>query len=230
MAHDPGRSGRDPSGHNHPGHLAHDHPGHDHSGHDDSGHEDDLDLDADLDGDEEWDDEEWDEVDEDDDEVDLKEAFGLPDELPPLRLPPDAELAATARAIPMLNELAALAAWVSEEGRAIDADAQLSDADRADALDVLHVSAERFGYLWKYAGTVDWVTEADDRVTPGETAQEWTESDEGAISAWSSTFAAVLTEAMCVAAAAAPTAPPTSTSTSRAPAWRCCSSWPAARG
>lgn len=181
MAHDHGR----------PGHAhSHDHAGHDHDAHD---HEHDWDEDA------EWDADDFD----DEDEVDLKGAFGLPDELPPLRLPPDAGLAATARAIPMLAELAALADWVGD-GRAIDASAELSGADKADAVSALGVSAERFSYLWKYAGAVDWIEETDDgQVISGETTAQWRADDEGVINAWSSTFAAVLTEAMCAAAAGA---------------------------
>jgi hypothetical protein len=184
--------------------MAHDHgrPGHDHPhGHDH----------VESDGDVDWDDDEWGDGYDDEDpegELSLKEAFGLPDELPPIRLPSDAELAVAARAVPMLSELAALASWVGEEGRAVDADAQLSGADQADALRALGVSAERFGYLWKYAGAVDWIEETEDgRVTIGETAQEWADGDDGAVSAWSATFAAVLTESMCVAAAAAPDRP-----------------------
>ena len=98
MAHDHGRSGD---------HHSHDHAGHDHGAHDHHDHELDRDPEA------EWDDDDY----EDEDEVGLKEAFGLPDELPPLRLPPDAELAATARAVPMLAELAALADWVGRRPR-----------------------------------------------------------------------------------------------------------------
>jgi hypothetical protein len=196
-----------------PGHeqRGHSHAGHDHSAHaHEAGQHADAEL-ADLD---EWDEEdEWEDLDEDDedfggDEVNLKEAFGLPDELPPLRLPSDAELAAAARAIPMLTELAALAAWVGTDGRAVNEEAELSPADRGDAIRVLGVSRERFGYLWKYAGAVDWIEEAvPGRVIPGETAEEWTDGDEGALNAWSSTFAAVLTEAMCAAATDVPERP-----------------------
>src|SRR5258707_8852607 len=119
--------------HDHSHDHAHDHAGHDHDAHADGGHAHD------------WDDDiEWDDGDED--EVDLKEAFGLPDELPPLRLPSDAELAAAARAIPMLGELAALAGWVGD-GRAIDAAAELGPADKAAAISALGVTAERFTYL-----------------------------------------------------------------------------------
>jgi hypothetical protein len=189
MAHDVGRSGHS---HNYSGHD-HDHSGPDHD---------------EWDGDAEWDDQEWDEADSDED-IDLKEAFGLPDELPPLRLPPDAELAAAARDIPLLTDLAALAAWVGVDGRAIDAEeAELSAADRADALAALGVTPEQFAYLWKYAGAVDWIEESDEgRVLPGDTAREWADGDEGALNAWSSTFAAVLTEAMCVVASGIPSRP-----------------------
>jgi hypothetical protein len=197
-----------------PGHSGHNHshgPGrsdHDHSAHEGGDQDQELADGVELDGDADWDDDEWDEDFDEADELSLKEAFGLPDELPPIRLPPDAELAVAARAVPMVSELAALASWVGERGRAVDADAQLSGAEKADALSVLGVSAERFGYLWKYAGAVDWIEEAEDgRVTIGETAQEWADGDDGAVSAWSSTFAAVLTEAMCAAAAGAPDRP-----------------------
>src|SRR5258707_6906963 len=149
MAHDHGRPGD---------HHSHDHAGHDHGAHDHDDHELDRDPEA------EWDHDDY------EDEVGLKEAFGLPDELPPLRLPPDAELAATARAVPMLAELAALADWVAD-GRAIDADAELSAADKADALGALDMAAGRFTFLWKYAGGVDWIEETDDgQVITGETA------------------------------------------------------------
>jgi hypothetical protein len=194
MAHDRGHSGHNPS------HSGHDHAAHDQSAHDHGDHEHEWAGDGELD--DEWDAEEAEEG----AELSLKEAFGLPDELPPLRLPPDAELAVVARAIPMLGELAALASWVGEAGRAVDADAELSVADQADALTALGVPAERFGYLWKYAGAVEWVIEDPEggRVTIGETAQDWAGGDDdGTLSAWSATFAAVLTEAMCAAAAGA---------------------------
>jgi len=184
MAQDPGRPGHS---HNHSGHN-HDHSGADHD---------------EWEGDAQGDDEDWDELDSDD-EVDLKEAFGLPDELPPLRLPPDAELAAAARAIPLLADLAALAAWVGTAGRVIDADAELSASDQAAAVTALGVTPDQFAYLWKYAGAVDWIEESGQGlVTAGETALDWAEGDEGALNAWSATFAAVLTEAMCVAATGA---------------------------
>src|SRR5262249_30009155 len=49
----------------------------------------------------------------DDEALNLKEAFGLPDRLPPLRLPPEPELAAMSRAAPLLGRARMLAEWVA---------------------------------------------------------------------------------------------------------------------
>jgi hypothetical protein len=48
---------------------------------------------------------------------DVAEAIGLPDELPAIRVSPDTELAAQARAAALPGKLAALADWVGEDGR-----------------------------------------------------------------------------------------------------------------
>src|SRR5205823_1017633 len=57
------------------------------------------------------------EPDDDDELIDLKDAFGLPDRLPPLRLPPEDELAATARGVRLLDRAKQLALWVGERRR-----------------------------------------------------------------------------------------------------------------
>ena len=62
--------------------------------------------------------------------LDLKEAFGLPDNMPPLRVPSAAELAAAARSAPLMGELMALAGWAGK-GRSVDENAELSGADAA---------------------------------------------------------------------------------------------------
>src|ERR1700743_1372151 len=76
-------------------------------------------------------------------DIDIKEALGLPDALPPIRLlplpelaanartapvvrqPPTRrlplpELAATARTAPVVRQLAALAEWVGKDGKPVD--------------------------------------------------------------------------------------------------------------
>ena len=59
----------------------------------------------------------------------LKEAFELPDSLPPIRLPSIAELAAQARQAPMAGQLAALAMWVGS-GRRVDEEGDLPPPNR----------------------------------------------------------------------------------------------------
>jgi hypothetical protein len=102
-------------------------------------HEDDEDLegfgldDADLEPD---DDVDFDDLDPDqildDEDFDLKEAFGLPDWLPPLRLPAEPELAAMARTSPLLSRARRLAEWVGA-GRDVGDDGQLTIADTVAA-------------------------------------------------------------------------------------------------
>jgi len=64
----------------------------------------------------------------DDEDLDLKEAFGLPDRLPPLRLPPEPELAAMSRAAPLLGQVRRLAEWVAP-GRDVTEDGELTAED-----------------------------------------------------------------------------------------------------
>ena len=145
--------------------------------------------------------------------ADIKDGYGLPDSLPPLRLPSDAELAREARAIPMVRELAALAGWLGKAGRPVDENEDLAEEARNEAAAAIGVSPERLGLLWKYALTVNWVEiglpDHEDRqdtefAFPGETADTWTSGENGddddALDAWASVFAAVLSESVCAAA------------------------------
>jgi hypothetical protein len=135
----------------------------------------------------------------------LKEAFELPDSLPPIRLPSIAELAAQARQAPLAGQLAALAAWVGAGGRRIDEAGDLSPADAAAAAAAAGAGADDFAYLWEYAIAADWLSDDDaneDRVLPGEAAEAWTDdTDEDACFAWFVTLGAVLNETLEVAGA-----------------------------
>jgi hypothetical protein len=85
----------------------------------DDDHLEDFDLEDDFDpGD----------FDPDDDDFSLKEAFGLPDRLPPVRLPPEPELAAMSRATPLLGRARDLAEWLVP-GRGITGDLELTVQD-----------------------------------------------------------------------------------------------------
>jgi hypothetical protein len=146
-------------------------------------------------------------------DVDIKEALGLPDSLPPIRLSPAAELVARARSAPLPGQLAALAAWVGEDGREVTDDGELAPRDLAGAAGALGVEPGDLAYLWEYALAVDWLVfdededdedededeDYEDRVVPGETAADWAGTDQAVLDAWSATLAAVLGETLLVA-------------------------------
>jgi hypothetical protein len=136
-------------------------------------------------------------------DVNVKEAFGLPDSLPPIRLPALPELAALARQAPLPRQLSALVGWVGDGGRQVDEAGDLTSenfraANTALALD----SDEDLVFLWDYALAVDWLAfdeDSGDRVVPGETAADWASGqDHQVFDSWSSTLAAVLSETIDV--------------------------------
>jgi hypothetical protein len=133
-------------------------------------------------------------------DIDIKDALGLPDALPPIRLLPLPELAAEARRAPLPAQLAALAAWVGKDGREVDEDGDLTPEDRAEVVAALGVAAEDFDFLWEYALGVEWLLfdpDDEDRVLRGETADDWASGDDATVfAAWSSTMAAVLGETL----------------------------------
>src|SRR5579863_857582 len=116
----------------------------------------------------------------------LKEAFELPDSLPPIRLPSIAELAAQAM-------------WVGS-GRRVDEEGDLSPSDAAAAAAAAGVGADDFAFLWEYAIEADWLSYDDadeDLVLPGEVAEAWVDdTDEDVRFAWDVTFSAVLSETL----------------------------------
>ena len=140
----------------------------------------------------------------------LKEAFELPDSLPPIRLPSIAELAAQAREAPLPGQLAALAMWVGS-GRRVDEEGDLSPSDAAAAAAAAGVGADDFAFLWEYAIEADWLSYDDadeDLVLPGEVAEAWVDdTDEDVRFAWDVTFSAVLSETLEVAGAARASSP-----------------------
>jgi hypothetical protein len=131
-------------------------------------------------------------------DIDIKDALGLPDALPPIRLLPLSELAAQARTVPVVRQLAALAAWVGKDGRAVDEAGDLTAEGQAEAAAAIGVDDDDFAFLWECALSVEWLVfddEDEERVVPGETADDWTSgADESVVSAWALTFSAVLGE------------------------------------
>ncbi|MBO0805112.1 MAG: hypothetical protein J2P25_18805 [Nocardiopsaceae bacterium] len=103
-----------------------------------------------------------DDLDETLDFADVAEAVGLPDELPALRLPAAAELAASARAAELPATLARLADWVGDDGRPVTDEGDLEPDDAAAATRALAVHPDELAFLWEYALTSDWVAFDDD--------------------------------------------------------------------
>jgi hypothetical protein len=135
-------------------------------------------------------------------DIDIKEALGLPDALPPIRLMPLPELAARARTAPVARELALLADWVGKDGREVDEDGDLTSEGLAEAVMTLGLEEEDLVFLWEYALGVEWLVfdgDDEDRVVAGETAEDWASGDdERVFAAWSSTLAAVLGETLAL--------------------------------
>jgi hypothetical protein len=130
----------------------------------------------------------------DDDDVDIKEAFDLPDVLPPVRLPSEAELAALARATPMTAQLLALGAWVGD-GRPVDENEDLSAADAAEAAADLGLEPRDLPYLWRLALDGEFVEldEAETHAIQGELTGDWNGiEDEEVLEVWDILFGLVL--------------------------------------
>ena len=143
---------------------------------------------------------------EDEEDVSFKDAFGLPDQLPPMRLPAEAELAGMARSTPMIGQLRALAAWLGP-GRAVTENADLAGGDAAEAaaalgLDVADVPAAgrmrdvpRLDYLWRLALEAGFIEldEGETRALPGEAAEAFDDGDDDEVlDSWETLFALVM--------------------------------------
>ena len=140
--------------------------------------------------------------DEDDEPVDLKEAFGLPDEMPPLRLPAVPELAAMARQARLMGQLRRLAWWLGA-GRAVNDVEELSDDDAAQAAAELGVNLQRLEYLWPLALDAEFVEldEDETHAVPGEIAHAWDQGDDDEVlDIWETVFALVIGTTLDVAA------------------------------
>jgi hypothetical protein len=140
----------------------------------------------------------------DEDGIDLKEAFGLPDELPPVLLPSDAELVATIRELPVIGRLRALAGWLGENGRPVDDDWDLMPADVPAAAAAAGVDPADLPYLWDLACETDFAVEAEDDediAVAGESALGYEDFDDDEIlDLWDHVLAAVVGGTLDVAA------------------------------
>jgi hypothetical protein len=142
----------------------------------------------------------------DDEDVNLKEAFGLPDQMPAMRLPEEPELAAMARQAPLMSQLRGLAWWLGA-GRAVTEDAEPADGVAAEAAVELGLEASRLEYLWPLALDAEFieVDEDETNAVPGETAEVWDQGDDDEVlDIWEMVFALVLSDTLDVAASLDP--------------------------
>jgi hypothetical protein len=139
-------------------------------------------------------------------EVDLKEAFGLPDQMPPMRLPAVPELAALARQAPMIIQLRKLAGWLGA-GRAVTENAELASGDAAEAAAELSLDVPRLTYLWPLALDAGFIEldEDETHAVLGETAQAWEDSDDNeALEIWTMVFSLLVSTTLDIAASQDP--------------------------
>ena len=143
---------------------------------------------------------------EDDDLVDLKEAFGLPDQMAPVRLPEPGELAALARRAPLMAQLRKLAWWLGA-GRAVTEDEELASGDAAEAAAELGIDVARLPYLWWMALDAVFIDLDEDQTNavPGESAHAWDQGDEDeTLDIWEMVFGLVIGDTLPAAAALDP--------------------------
>ncbi|WP_050998145.1 hypothetical protein [Saccharomonospora marina] len=112
-----------------------------------------------------------------DDELDLREVFGLPGRLPPLRLPGEHELARAARSSPLLDRARRFAAWVGE-GRELADGGDLPADDAAAAAKDLGVDLAELAQLWDLGEEVGFLEVGVDAVAATEEVEGWVETDD----------------------------------------------------
>ncbi|MFE3453371.1 hypothetical protein ACFXJ8_31040 [Nonomuraea sp. NPDC059194] len=117
-------------------------------------------------------------------------------DLPTIRLRPDGELAAAARAVPLLAKARDLAVWVGE-ARAVGEDSLLSDAEVEEALAVmglprpqtegpLAAAVPQLWNIWNLAVDLEFLEpDGDDTVSVDDDTADWPfDDDEDVLDAW----------------------------------------------
>jgi len=146
----------------------------------------------------------------------LKEAFGLPDRLPPRRLPGPDELAALARKSPLLATVARLAEWAGPR-RAVEPEGELTAADTIAAAAQLGIEigdpaavttmfdVPELAHLWDLTmdtGFLEDEDQSDDdapEVVAGEAARQWRSgTDLEALAIWSAALEFLMAESLAI--------------------------------
>jgi hypothetical protein len=144
----------------------------------------------------------------DEEDYNLKEAFGLPDRLPPMRLPALDELAAQARKSPLLAAVARLTEWTGP-GREADDAGELSAADTVAAATHLGLAAGDLSavtamddvpelvHLWTLAADAGFLEDDETVFAPGETARQWhSGTDDEVLEIWSQALAFLMVDSL----------------------------------
>ncbi|NKE56215.1 hypothetical protein FXN61_04990 [Lentzea sp. PSKA42] len=122
--------------------------------------------------------------------------LGLPDELPPIRVPDFATLASQARGSAFLTKVHQVATWLDGREVVVE-DFELSAADTAAATAALGCSDNEFEMLWELAEDLDFIEVTDDEARPAEGLEEWPDgSDDDVVEVWDVAFEFVLTESV----------------------------------
>lgn len=122
---------------------------------------------------------------------DYTEALGLPDRLPPIWLPPIAELAATARESALLRRVGELVAWVGERREVTEA-GDLTPADAAEAAQRLGITPVELLLCWETALAADLVVVSEDLVAETNPDLWPTGEDAEDLGTWAVAFTQVL--------------------------------------
>jgi hypothetical protein len=146
--------------------------------------------------------------DSDEEGYNLKEAFGLPDRLPAIRLPAPDELAAQARQSPLLAAVARLTEWAGP-GRDVDDDGELTAADTVAAAthlglgtgDLSAVTAmddvPELVHLWNFALETGFLEDDETVIAPGEAARLWhSGTDDEVLAIWSQALAFLMVDSL----------------------------------
>jgi hypothetical protein len=127
----------------------------------------------------------------------IRDAFGLPDRLPALRLPDEAELASAARQSRLLAQVRALAEWA--HGRELTQDGDLVQAELAAAARLLgiEVTADpasiddlpELRQAWHLACCTYFIDNGGDRAETDEAVDDWPDgSDDAVLDVWAVAF------------------------------------------
>lgn len=122
--------------------------------------------------------------------------LGLPEKMPPIRVPDLATLSQQARTSALLTRVRQVATWLDGREVVVE-DYDLAPADVAAARDALGCSDSEFELLWELAEELDFVEVTDDDARPGEEYDDWPDGqDEAVIDVWDAAFEFVLTESV----------------------------------